>query len=104
VGNTQAVLSRSDSENREAALAKYEEITRRFTTTFETSESAAYGGLLKDLMDWSSLLIAGQIMSAKEILDKTEDLQVHLKKAGGGGGMTMGDMFHLWLDGKEITS
>jgi hypothetical protein len=89
LGNSSPLLKQSDAENREAALAKYDEIMRRFTTTFEKSESEAYGTLLRDLMDNSSLLIAGQIMSAKEILDKTEDLQVHLKKAGGAGGKTM---------------
>jgi hypothetical protein len=104
VGDPSPILSRSDAENREASLRKYDEIMRRFTTTFEKSESEAYGTLLRDLMDHSSLLIAGQIMSAKEILDKTEDLQVHLKKSGGAGGRTMGDLFHGWINGEEVTA
>jgi hypothetical protein len=93
------MLTGDDKKDREAALTKYNEVMRKFTSTFKSSESEAYGTLLRDLMDNSYLFIAGQIMSAKEILDKTEDLQIHLKKAGGAGGKTMGDMFHEWLNG-----
>lgn len=95
------LLTGDDRKDRDSALARYDEVMRRFTSTFKTSESEAYGTLLRDLMDNSSLFIAGQIMSAKEILDKTEDLQIHLKKSGGAGGMTMGDLFNLWLNGGE---
>lgn len=95
------LLSDNDKDNRDNALRKYEEMSRRFTSTFETSEPKAYGDLLKDLMDNASLFIAGQIMSAKEVLDKIEDLQVHLKKSGGSGGRTMGDMLHDWLNGGD---
>lgn len=93
------LLTGDERKDRESALTKYNEVMRRFTATFKSSESEAYGTLLRDLMDNSSLFIAGQIMSAKEILDKTEDLQLHLKKAGGAGGKTMGDMFNEWING-----
>ena len=101
MGDPATLLEGSERELRVGALRRYNEIMRSFTSTFQSSESEAYGNLLRDLMDNSSLLIAGQIMSAKEILDKTEDLQVHLKKSGGAGGKTMGDMFTEWLNGGE---
>jgi hypothetical protein len=95
------LLTGDPVKDRDAALKKYDEVMRQFTSTFKTSESEAYGNLLRDLMDYSSLFIAGQIMSAKEILDKTEDLQVHLKKSGGMGGKSMGDLFNSWINGEE---
>ncbi len=95
------LLSGDEKQIRVSALRKYEEISRAFTFTFETSEPKAYGDLLKNLMDNASLFIAGQIMTAKEVLDKIEDLQIHLKKSGGAGGRTMADMFYDWLNGGD---
>lgn len=101
MGDPATLLNGNEKEVRVAALKKYEEISRCFTSTFETSEPKAYGDLLKNLMDNASLFIAGQIMTAKEVLDKIEDLQIHLKKSGGAGGRTMSDMFCDWLNGGE---
>jgi hypothetical protein len=37
-------------------------------------------------------------MSAKELLDKIEDLQTHIRKSGTSG-RSVTDIFHSWLDG-----
>lgn len=89
------------NESRQKALSTYSELSKRFVTNFDRSESEAYATLLKDLMDNSAVLIEGGVMSAKEVLDKIEDLQLHLKKAGGQGGKTMGDMFADWFNGED---
>ena len=70
---------------------------RAFAEGFDESEPQAYGRLLKDLMDNSSLLVSGGLMSAKEVLDKMQDLQLHIKK-GGTGGRSMPDLFHDWFN------
>lgn len=81
----------------------FERISRAFATGLDTSEPQAYATLLKDFMDNSALLISGGLMTAKEILDKIEDLQQHIKR-GGTGGRSMTDLFHEWLnsDPKEV--
>lgn len=53
--------------------------------------------LRKDLMDNSSLLVSGGLMSAKEILDKLEDIQTHIRK-GGSGGLSVADQFSKWFN------
>jgi len=49
-------------------------------------------------MDYGALFVSGGLMSAKELLDKLEDLQTHIKK-GGTGGRSVAEEFHLWLNG-----
>ncbi len=49
-------------------------------------------------MDYGALLVSGGLMSAKELLDKMEDLQQHIRK-GGTGGRWVADEFHAWLNG-----
>lgn len=84
-------------KDREAALKVFERISRRFAEGFDDSNSVSYGNLLKDLMDNSSLLVSGGLMSAKELLDKIEDLQEHIKQVGGGG-KTVADQFYEWFN------
>jgi hypothetical protein len=84
------------STDRLNALKVFEKITQAFATGFDESEPQAYGQLLRDLMDNSALLVSAGLMSAKEVLDKIEDLQQHIKK-GGSSGRRMEDVFHDWL-------
>lgn len=86
------------SADRIAGLKVFQRLSRAFATGFDTSEPQAYGDLLKDLMDNSALLVSGGLMSAKELLDKIEDLQQHIKR-GGTAGKSMADVFHSWLNG-----
>jgi len=85
--------------DRLAGLQAFQRISQAFANGFEESEPQAYGRLLKDLMDYGALLVSGGLMSAKELLDKLEDLQQHIKK-GGTGGRSMPDLFHDWLNGE----
>ena len=85
-------------KDRLAALQVFERITQAFATGFDESEPQAYGQLLTDLMGNSALLVSAGLMSAKEVLDKIEDLQQHIKK-GGTSGKTAMDVFHDWLNG-----
>lgn len=79
-------------------LKAFENISRRFAEGFDDSSgSESYGNLLKDLMDNSSLLVSGGLMSAKEILDKIEDLQEHIKQSGTRG-LSVADEFNRWLN------
>ena len=87
-------------KDRISGLAVFERISRAFATGFDDSEPQAYGYLLKDLMENSALLVSGGLMSAKELLDKLEDLQKHIRK-GGSGGRSMPDLFHDWLNGSS---
>jgi hypothetical protein len=84
-------------QDRLAGLKAFERISQAFATGLDESEPQAYGQLLRDLMDNSSLLVSGGLMSAKEVLDKLEDLQAHIKK-GGHGGRSPIDIFHEWLN------
>jgi hypothetical protein len=86
------------AKDRIAGLKAFERISQAFVSGFDESEPQAYGNLLKDLMDNSSLLVSGGLMSAKEVLDKLEDLQAHIRK-GGTGGRSMPDLFSDWLNG-----
>jgi hypothetical protein len=92
-----AVVTGDISKDRLAALQIFERITQAFATGFDESEPKAYGQLLRDLMDNSALLVSAGLMSAKEVLDKIEDLQTHIKK-GGTSGKTVTDVFHSWLN------
>jgi len=83
--------------DRLAALHAYTRITQAFSAGFDESESRAYGSLLKDMMDYGGLLISGGLMSAKEHLDKLEDLQQHVHKSGTGG-RSVADEFHDWFN------
>jgi hypothetical protein len=92
------VLATGDmGKDRLAGLKAFERISQAFADGFNDSEPQAYGQLLRDLMDNSSLLVSGGLMSAKEVLDKLEDLQQHIKK-GGHGGRSPIDIFHSWLN------
>lgn len=84
-------------KDRLSGLEAFERISRAFADGFDESEPQAYGRLLKDLMDNSALLVSGGLMSAKEVLDKMQDLRDHLKK-GGTGGKSMTDLFHGWFN------
>jgi hypothetical protein len=94
------VVTGDPVKDRLTALSVFERISRSFATGFDNSEPQAYGDLLKDLMDNSALLVSGGLMSAKELLDKIEDLQTHIRK-GGTGGRSVTDEFHLWLNSGE---
>jgi len=94
------IVGKDPAADRIAALGVFERISRSFATGFDNSEPQAYGDLLKDLMDNSALLVSGGLMSAKELLDKIEDLQQHIRK-GGTGGRSVTDEFHAWLNGTE---
>ena len=94
------VVTGDPVKDRLTALTVFERISRSFATGFDNSEPQAYGDLLKDLMDNSALLVSGGLMSAKELLDKIEDLQTHIRKSGTGGRSVV-DEFHLWLNGEE---
>lgn len=85
-------------QDRRAGLEAFERISQAFAEAFSSSEGEAYGQLLRDLMDNSSLLISGGLMSVKEVLDKIEDLQQHLKR-GGSGSRSPIDLFSEWLNG-----
>jgi len=91
------VVTGDMTKDRLAGLQAFERISRAFAEGFDESEPQAYGRLLKDLMDNSSLLVSGGLMSAKEVLDKMQDLQLHIKK-GGTGGRSMPDLFHDWFN------
>jgi hypothetical protein len=93
------VVTGNMTEDRLAGLKAFERISRAFANGFNESEPQAYGQLLRDLMDNSSLLVSGGLMSAKEVLDKMDDLQQHIKK-GGHGGRSAIDIFHSWLNGE----
>ena len=95
---TQAVNVTGDiSKDRLAALSVFERLSRAFAMGLDSSEQQAYGELLKDLMDNSALLVSGGLMSAKELLDKIEDLQIHIKK-GGTAGKSAADIFSAWFN------
>lgn len=83
--------------DRLTALQVFERLSRAFATGFDESEPQAYGNLLRDLMDNSALLVSGGLMSAKEVLDKIEDLQQHIRKSGTSG-KSMTDIFQSWLN------
>ena len=91
------VVTGNVTTDRLAALQVFERLTQRFSAGFDSSEPQAYGTLLKDLMDNSALLVSAGLMSAKEVLDKIEDLQQHIRKQGTGG-RSMPDLFHEWLN------
>lgn len=86
--------------DRLAGLQAFERISRAFANGIDESEPQAYGNLRKDLMDHSALLVSGGLMSAKEILDKLEDIQTHIRK-GGSGGLSVTDQFRMWLNSKS---
>ncbi len=100
MANHPVALTGDIIQDRLSALQVFERLSRAFATGFDSSEPAAYGNLLKDLMDNSGLLVSGGLMSAKEVLDKIEDLQIHIRK-GGTGGRTVADEFHSWLEGEQ---
>lgn len=91
------VVTGNIEQDRLAGLEAFERISQAFAKAFDNSEAEAYGCLLQDLMDNSSLLVSGGLMSVKEVLDKVEDLQQHIKK-GGTGGRSPIDVFHTWLN------
>ena len=85
------------TKDRLAGLKAFQRISQAFAQGFDESEPQAYGRLLTDLMDYGALFVSSSLMSAKELLDKIEDLQQHIKK-GGTGGRSMPDLFHEWLN------
>jgi len=100
VAEPHPVVTGDLTKDRLEGLKVFERISKHFATGFDDSEPQAYGDLLRDLMDNSSLLVSGGLMSAKEILDKIEDLQQHIKK-GGTSGRTVVDVFNEWLNVRE---
>ena len=93
-------LGKDPIQDRIKALGVFSTLSQAFATGLDDSESQAYGNLLKDLMDNSALLVSGGLMSAKEVLDKIEDLQQHIRKSGTSG-KSVTDIFHGWLSGKD---
>lgn len=94
-GTTTIVLT--PAETRAAALSAFSRLSRAFAAGFDDSEPQAYATLLKDLMDHAALLVDGNLMSAKEVLDKIEDLQQHIHKRGGST-KTVADEFSAWFN------
>ena len=75
---------------------------QEFNENYEKSVTKAYRELLKDLSKHMSLLVDGGVMTAKEVLDKIEDLQKHLKSGGDEGKKTQIEVMNDWLNGREI--
>ena len=96
---TPVVVSGDIIKDRLEGLHAFGRMTQRWAELVDTSEPQAYGRLRRDLMDYSEIFISGQLMSAKEVLDKLDDLQQHIKK-GGTGGLSVADEFHRWLTSK----
>jgi len=86
------------NKDRLSGLQAFQRISQAFAKGFDESEPQAYGRLLTDLMDYGALLVSGGLMSAKELLDKIEDLQTHIKKSGTSG-KSVTDIFNSWLNG-----
>lgn len=88
------------AKDRLAGLQAFQRISQAFAKGFDESEPQAYGRLLTDLMDYGALLVSGGLMSAKELLDKIEDLQQHIRKSGTSG-RSVTEIFHEWLNGES---
>jgi hypothetical protein len=95
--NAPVAITGDITKDRIAGLHAFQRISQAFAKGFDESEPQAYGRLLTDLMDYGALLVSGGLMSAKELLDKLEDLQQHIRKQGSGG-RSVADEFHLWLN------
>ncbi len=98
--NSPVAVTGDIGKDRLAGLQAFQRISQEFARGFDESEPQAYGRLLTDLMDYGALLVSGGLMSAKELLDKIEDLQLHIKKSGTSG-KSMTDVFCGWLNGRE---
>jgi hypothetical protein len=96
--NAPVTLTGDITKDRLEGLHAFQRISQAFAKGFDESEPQAYGRLLTDLMDYGALLVSGGLMSAKELLDKIEDLQQHIKK-GGTSGKTVVDVLHEWMNG-----
>ena len=86
------------TKDRLAGLQAFQRISQAFAKGFDESEPLAYGRLLTALMDYGALLVSGGLMSAKELLDKIEDLQQHIRKTGTSGKSVV-EIFNSWLNG-----
>jgi hypothetical protein len=95
--NAPVAITGNITEDRLAGLHAFQRISQQFAEGFNESEPQAYGRLLTDLMDYGALLVSGGLMSAKELLDKIEDLQTHIRKSGTSG-KSVADEFHSWLN------
>jgi hypothetical protein len=96
MGDQKAQLSERDQ-----ALNIYEQITKEFATDLEQNDSIAYANKRKAISDNARLLVAGGIYSAPDIHKELEDISEHVKH-GTRATRTMGDIFHDWLNGKQV--
>ena len=55
-------------------------------------------GLIIALRNHQRLLVEGGLYTARELDDRVEQLQEHLKVGGDEGKTTMEDRFHEWLN------
>lgn len=92
-----ATVTGDPVQDRLASLHAYQQITQRWASLVDDSEPEAYGALRKDLMDYGALIVSGGLMSAKEHLDKLEDLQQHIRKQGTSG-KSVTDQFTEWFN------
>jgi hypothetical protein len=88
----------SQHELRQQALYTYSAIGAQFNEAYEQSVTQAMRGLLIALRANQRLLVEGGLYTARELDDRVEQLQEHLKVGGDEGKTTMEDRFHQWLN------
>ena len=99
----------SSPETREEALKIYEDLGNKFNSDYERSVTAAMRGFLHGLRANQRILVDGGLYTAKELDERVDELQSHLKTGGDEGKLTMNDKFNQWLNedphvhGKGVT-
>jgi len=91
----------SQHDLRQQALYTYSAIGAQFNEAYEQSVTQAMRGLLIALRANQRLLVEGGLYTARELDDRVEQLQEHLKVGGDEGKTTMEDRFHQWLNEAE---
>ena len=91
----------AEPSKREQALQLYEEIGARFNRHYGTSVTKAMRELLHDLRANQRVLVDGGLYTAKELDERVDQLQSHLKTGGDEGKLSMADMFSNWLNEEE---
>ena len=86
---------------RRDALDVYSRIGQEFITAYGVSVTSAMRGLIIALRNHQRLLVEGGLYTARELDDRVEQLQEHLKVGGDEGKTTMEDRFHAWLNQEE---
>ena len=96
--NSGKIATGEDSSKRDQALTIYESLGDKFNKDYETSVTKAYRGLLKGIRANQRLLVDGGLYTAKELDERVDELQSHLKAGGDEGKISMADMFNQWLN------